>query len=215
MIKCKKITIGFISFYGSFPIWTSLLRKKGERYSVGKKEKNEVLQINRIANPKCNNSKEVCPLIDGLEGANNRKFNFGFQIIYSIITLSILGNNNIEGNNFFIQLTLFSTPLLLEYSNYKSKNKINNNIYKFQKVIFAIATVIGLVGTFGDALRISIINNTTYIEVSKDFFILKGSRFNIIWIIAALGIAILGIFIHIYSLENKFEGRLSVELTAS
>ncbi|NFI55532.1 hypothetical protein FDA48_03945 [Clostridium botulinum] len=166
---------------------------------------NSLVHINRMFNPKCNNGAEICPLIKELEGHNNRRLSFIFQIFYSLIALFVVGNNIKDGKEYFISLLLFCAPLFLEYLSYKSKNFFNNSIYYIQKVIFGIGTLIGGLGALTNTFSIKIIDDVKYILVSKECFAFCGSQFRITYIMFPLIVGILLIFTSIFSLSSRFE----------
>lgn len=163
------------------------------------------VSFNRRFYSKCDNGKEICPLTQQLEGRENRKLGFISQFFYSCIAVFILGNNIEEGQVFFQSLLLFCAPLFLEYLSYKSKEKINNNIYIVQKVIFGLGTFIGAVGSLSNIISVNIIENTRFILISKDFFILPNSEFKIIWILYPLLIGSLLTVTNAFSLSSLIE----------
>lgn len=174
-----------------------------------------ILDKNQKYYKKCNNGTEVCKLVEELEGASNRNISLGLQLVYSVIAFVMLGDNKIEGRDFFISLFLFSSPFLLEYIFYKSKNKFNNYIFLLQKIIFAITAVIGFVGITTDALTIKIYLNQSYIKVSETFFIFSNSEFSIKWLLVPLGISIGLILTQLFSLESKLEESAAIQEEAA
>lgn len=153
----------------------------------------------------CKNNNEICPLVDELEGAENRRIPLFIQFLFTFISWIVIANNKNEGVDWFNSLFFFSTPMFLEYYSYKSKEKIVAFIFKLQKYIFGFTAVLGSIGVFTDVLTIKINNNTSYIKIAESFFILKGVQINIKWIIALLFLSIGLILTQTFTLSSKRE----------
>ena len=142
---------------------------------------NYFLEKNRRFYKGCKNSSEICPLVEELEGASERKIPLFIQFVYSLIAVMILGDNKVEGKEWFISLLLFSSPLFLEYIQYTSKNKLVNFIYIIQKICFAFTSMLGVIGVLTEIITIKINNAVSYIQISKTFFMLSGKEITIGW----------------------------------
>lgn len=174
-----------------------------------------ILERNQKYYKNCKNNNEMCPLVEELEGAHNRKIPLFIQFVYSIIAFSILGNNKVEGKEWFISLLLFSSPLFLEYFAYKSKHKAFNYIFIFQKFCFGFTSIVGFLGVLTDVITIKIHESISYIQFSQTFFMFKGREFSISWILYPLLICIFFIFTHIFGLTSKKEEIAAAQIEAA
>lgn len=163
------------------------------------------LERNQKYYPGCKNNNEICPLVDELEGADNRKIPLFIQFLFTFISWVVIANNKNEGIDWFNSLFFFSTPMFLEYFSYKSKDKLTEFIFNLQKWIFGATALLGAIGVFTDVLTIKINNNTSYIKIAESFFMLKGVQVNIKWIVIALFISIGLILTQTFTLSSKRE----------
>lgn len=168
-----------------------------------------ILERNQKYYTNCKNNSEICPLVDELEGAEGRKIPLFIQFLFSFISWVVIANNNHEGVSWFNSLFFFSTPMFLEYFSYKSEQKISSWIFKIQKFIFGAAALLGSIGVFTDVLTIKINNNISYIQISKNFFVLKGREIDIKWIVYTLLLSVGLILTQTFTLSSIREKTLA------
>lgn len=164
-----------------------------------------ILDRNQKYYKNCKNNYEICPLVDELEGAENRRIPLFIQFLFTFISWIVIANNKKEGIDWFNSVFFFTTPMFLEYFSYNSKQKLTNIIFIVQKAIFGATALIGAVGVFTDVLTIKIIDNISYIKISESFFVLKGVQIDIKWILYSLLFSVGLILTQTFTLSSKRE----------
>jgi Fe2+ transport system protein B len=97
----------------------------------------------------------------------------GWRAAYTVIAWIILGQGIKAGQGFFVALTLFSMPLLMDYMRFNPNTKVRLYVRNAGIIISLLWVIIGFIGLCGP-LGIENINEQLSIAVSNDFIVGKG-----------------------------------------
>lgn len=100
----------------------------------------------------------------------------GWRFAYTVFAWFILGYGITGGNSFFVSLTLFAVPLLMDYLKFRPKTTWRIGLKSFGVLFSSLWVLIGLVGMSG-ILKIVIVNEELHFKVSEKFIALSGYHF--------------------------------------
>lgn len=115
----------------------------------------------------------------------------GWRSVFTLFGWFILGHGIVEGSGFFVSLTLFTAPLLIDYLKFRPEDKWRLTLRRFGGLLSGIWILVGLLG-MSSILVVNNIEKVRYIRVSDDFIALSGNqiRADIIWYIIGINVVL-------------------------
>lgn len=126
-----------------------------------------------MVRPKSKTS-QACPLINNCPAdIPTRVANLGWRVIYTILTYAVLGLGINPGTGFFVSLTLFAIPLLIEYLKFIPDTFWRRLIRKTGIIFSLYCVFIGVLGLIG-IFNIEIVNDKLLLVVAKNYIVAQG-----------------------------------------